>query len=625
MPLNRTNNTVFGTVIQYATTGQIDPLQRWYGLNNHSLTINQYGWINGTGTFGVSTGGVTPQFDVNGAFTTGYIAALAELTAGTLKIGTSSNTENYIAFRGTTGDLPGNFDHGFIGERLYGGTESSELLLFKGNDIEGISGPDRIRLLAANHVFDTYTVGLSGSFSTVGGTTSNVYTRMIIKKNGNIGIGTTSPDTIGSSSVPAMLGIVSNAVGTVGLVVRGVASQTANLQEWQNSSGTTLTSITANGVLAIGNFELNSTFGATFYNKQAAFYDTSNTATYVSAISFARGNTGGAWMALGTTGDTLNGVASVDIRDGNNAQLFSIGYTANAKINLQSASSVGLIIKSAASQTADLQQWQNSSGTVLANIDSTGRFLSTRPIRTDDVITSGSQATTLGQISAIASSSSRIGLVVRGAVSQAANLQEWQDSSGTVLASVTKDGDIVSGGIVSTGMTSGNAGVDNVLTNLGIQASSWGLAYFRVKSGSAGSVVSMIDGAVSQTGDLTQWRNDLGSVMAKVTSNGVFVSGSSSGSTSGIQVGSASFSGVTWNGISNPAGVTTLPSLVVKGITSQTANLQEWQNSAGTVLAKITAAGAIDVTAITVNGSPISTSSIPAAADVELMSIMGAY
>lgn len=529
MPLNRTNQTVFGTVIQYATTGQIDPLTRWYGLNNHSLTINQYGWINGTGTFGVSTGGVTPQFDVNGAFTTGYIAALAELTAGTLKIGTSSNTENYIAFRGTTGDIPGNFDHGFIGERLYGGTESSELLLFKGNDVEGISGPDRIRLLAANHVFDTYTAGLSGSFSTVGATTSNVYTRMIIKQNGNIGIGTTSPDTIGSSSVPAMLGIVSNAVGTVGLVVKliasqtanlqewqnstgtvlsyinqsgqfvsnvamavlagnyggyvsqfissnssykgilvkGAASQTANLQEWQNSSGTTLTSITANGVLAIGNFELNSGFGATFYNKQAAFYDTSNTATYVSAISFTRGNTGGAWMNFGTVGDSSNGVASIDIRDGNNAQLFSIGYTANAKINLQSASSVGLIIKGAASQTADLQQWQNSSGSVLSKIDAYGR--------------------------------------------------------------------------------------------LGIST----------------SILSNSTGGYSQ-----------------------------------VSIASVN---------------TTDTNLIIKGYASQSANLQEWQDSSGTVLAKITAAGAIDVTAITVNGSPISTSSIPAAADVELMSIMGAY
>ena len=110
-----------------------------------------------------------------------------------------------------------------------------------------------------------------------------------------------------------------------------------------------------------------------------------------------------------------------------------------------SASNKGIVIKGAASQTANLQEWQDSAGTVLANIDSTGRFLSTRPFRTDDVITAGSQTATLGQISAISSSSSRIGLVVRGAVSQAVNLQEWQNNAGTILLSITPDGSIKGG------------------------------------------------------------------------------------------------------------------------------------------------------------------------------------
>jgi hypothetical protein len=43
-------------------------------------------------------------------------------------------------------------------------------------------------------------------------------------------------------------------------------------------------------------------------------------------------------------------------------------------------------------------------------------------------------------ISANVSSASKIGLVVRGAASQTANLQEWRNSAGTSLASVTSDG-----------------------------------------------------------------------------------------------------------------------------------------------------------------------------------------
>src|SRR5699024_1064892 len=66
-------------------------------------------------------------------------------------------------------------NHTFIAERLWGGKESSELVLFKGNDIgnrtdaitASNSGPDRIRHIAAAHLFQTYTTELSGSVESV--------------------------------------------------------------------------------------------------------------------------------------------------------------------------------------------------------------------------------------------------------------------------------------------------------------------------------------------------------------------------------------------------------------------------------------------------------------------------
>lgn len=94
--------------------------------------------------------------------------------SGDLKIG-NGTSPNTIYFYGTTGDSPGGYDHTFIAERLWGGTESSELVLFKGNDIgngnEAVnvsnSGPDRIRHIAAAHLFQTYTSSLSGSVESV--------------------------------------------------------------------------------------------------------------------------------------------------------------------------------------------------------------------------------------------------------------------------------------------------------------------------------------------------------------------------------------------------------------------------------------------------------------------------
>lgn len=94
--------------------------------------------------------------------------------SGDLKIG-NATSPNTIYFYGTTGDSPGDYNHTFIAERLWGGTECSELVLFKGNDLgndnEAVnvsnSGPDRIRHIAAAHLFQTYTSPLAGSVEDV--------------------------------------------------------------------------------------------------------------------------------------------------------------------------------------------------------------------------------------------------------------------------------------------------------------------------------------------------------------------------------------------------------------------------------------------------------------------------
>ncbi len=245
-----------------------------------------------------------------------------------LRVGTS-NTENYIAFRGTTGDAPGDFNSGYIGERIYGGAEQSELLLFKGNDVDTSSGLDRIRLLAAGHRFDTYSTSLSGPFSTVGSAASVV--RMTIDSTGvslprlnfsggtstitaqTLADGTISFDSTagqlfsisnsltgtifavndisglpsvevtdlgiikfnelygqtvigsGTPATNAMLSSIARTSATIPLVVRGAASQSANLQEWQNSTAATVASISNTGAITAvdltlsGNLTVNGT------------------------------------------------------------------------------------------------------------------------------------------------------------------------------------------------------------------------------------------------------------------------------------------------------------------------------------------------------------------------------
>jgi hypothetical protein len=59
---------------------------------------------------------------------------------------------------------------------------------FKGNEVEGSSGADRIRLRGANIVFDTPPI------ATTNRTDENI--RMAILSNGNVGIGTTTPNAL---------------------------------------------------------------------------------------------------------------------------------------------------------------------------------------------------------------------------------------------------------------------------------------------------------------------------------------------------------------------------------------------------------------------------------------------
>ena len=81
---------------------------------------------------------------------------------GQLKIG-AVGSQNWISFAGTTGDGGGSatYTTTYIGERIYSGTEQAELIIYKGNDYASSSGPDRIRMIAANHCFDVYATSQS--------------------------------------------------------------------------------------------------------------------------------------------------------------------------------------------------------------------------------------------------------------------------------------------------------------------------------------------------------------------------------------------------------------------------------------------------------------------------------
>jgi hypothetical protein len=106
---------------------------------------------------------------------------------------------------------------------------------------------------------------------------------------------------------------------------------------------------------------------------------------------------------------------------------------------------------------------------------------------------------------------------------------------------------------------------------------------------SATTVVMAVRGAASQSADLLQLQNSAGTNLVRVDSGGGLFAAQ------GAKLGLDTFAGVAFNGISNPSGITSIPSLVVKANPSQTSNVQEWHNSAGVVRGYIDRFGDVSI------------------------------
>ena len=209
-------------------------------------------------------------------------------------------------------------------------------------------------------------------FKWYGGTTE----RMSLRGDGTLSLNSTSL-TLGNGSVTHQLGIVSGAAANVGLVIRGAASQSGNLLELQDSSG--------NNVMLV---KPNSSINARYFDGIAA------SGTYLDNLLVSN-------------------------------SLTMVG---------RSTTAVTAIVRGAASQTADLQQWQNSAGGNITRIDTYGRL---------GITTSSLQNSTGGfsQVSIVNANTTDVQLLVKAFASQTANLQEWQSAgSTTAVATLSPSG-----------------------------------------------------------------------------------------------------------------------------------------------------------------------------------------
>jgi hypothetical protein len=168
---------------------------------------------------------------------------------------------------------------------------------------------------------------------------------------------------------------LSSTSGVIPLTVRNSGGQTADLQQWLNQDGTVVlggigssnapsSAATArfHAILPSAGYVVGATLGTAvggfFLGPVGGLQYGTDSAhpvcLYTHGVNFLQALSTGE-VGIGSNFPTIAGVAGQDLT------VFS-GQTTNK----------ALVIKAAASQTGDLQQWQNSSSTVLVKVDASG-------------------------------------------------------------------------------------------------------------------------------------------------------------------------------------------------------------------------------------------------------------
>jgi hypothetical protein len=258
-------------------------------------------------------------------------------------------------------------------------------------------------------------VGVSGSAITVS-QISNFASGTVANISGTV----TASQVSGLPAIYASLGSANsftlgpqtlNTGASTGLAVtvKGASGQTGDLEQWQTSAGAVLGGVSPIGQIYTGSTGVitagtaGSGFAAT--SLTSAAYTSATVAVFTYPLTVQVVAVGQKVAVTGVTGGTYNGVWTVTAIGGSSgAYTFTVsgsGFTnvagsggffsvsASMSITANSQLTVPLIIQGAASQTARLIEFQNSSGTAIASIGASGGITATSVTSTGSVTISG--------------------------------------------------------------------------------------------------------------------------------------------------------------------------------------------------------------------------------------------
>jgi len=170
------------------------------------------------------------------------------------------------------------------------------------------------------------------------------------------------------------------------VIVKQATGQTGNLQEWQNSAGVARLTVGPNGAIFLTpGSDSNNVNNVIFAKDNNYLYVQGGTNGTIIGGNTARNNqiaidsafwiyiNGAHRLVVTATGNTGIGINSLTV---NNLLSVTSPTTADSLADVLFATTAttkkGLVIQAKASQTANLQEWQNSAGTALASVSAGG-------------------------------------------------------------------------------------------------------------------------------------------------------------------------------------------------------------------------------------------------------------
>jgi len=335
-----------------------------------------------------------------------------------------------------------------------------------------------------------------------------------------------SPTGIGiNNSAPSgALHVKTSSSTEKALIVQGFNSQSGNLQEWQNSSGTILAQITNTANLGLG------ISPAAKYHQAIIGHTNTTTAPGDLQARWENDSNGGReshlslyhqyypsfqidrWFFVnnaGYSGGTTSSFGIGSLYASNNIFLRDMG------LNFEN---VGIRFSQETSGLLRLSLEASNRGFYIGNGNGTSSDISTQIIpNVGFSIASQTHTNYLFNVTTAGTtikphSASTKGLIVQGATSQTANLQEWQNSSGTALSYIDASGKLYNNNILALPVSSGvgnninitaGSGVGtgaggNVVIVPGTQATSGGNGRVRISSDTAGTNYVAIDPNATQ-------------------------------------------------------------------------------------------------------------------------------